>query len=111
MPDAALLQPLKGCPNATYPSDHLSLAVGFRVKKYETGSVPYGAKGAESASAAEAPADAVAEEDKPVVDLPAYDPKNYDRFGYERNTSGISQSSDYSDYWKWTAKHSQSGRY
>lgn len=43
VPDASVLAPLQGLPNAKYPSDHVPLVFGFRFKKSEafTSSLPF----------------------------------------------------------------------
>ena len=49
------LKPFTGLPNSTYPSDHLSLVVGFRFKKTEafTSMLPFDRAPADGAAATE----------------------------------------------------------
>lgn len=115
VPDEAVLKPLQGLPNAKYPSDHLPLVFGFRFKKSEafTSALPFeGPSGASSAVRGDAAAEGgEGEEDDlaprgmdaldEILGFAGKDDKQYDRYGYERERSGISRGEDMTtEHWQ-----------
>jgi CCR4-NOT transcription complex subunit 6 len=109
VPDQSAIKPLGGLPNAQYPSDHVPLVFGFRFKKSDafTSMLPFDQPGGAGRSTEDGAA-AEEEDDMAPRDLDDIlgfktptDATRYDRFGRERERSGIAAGEDLApEAWK-----------
>lgn len=107
-PSQATLEQAGGIPNASYPSDHIPLCIGFRFKKSDvfTSVLPFDGAHRAAASPGSDGGDEQRGNEQEVDDLAPRnlddilgfkmptDKTRYDRFGRERHVSGISTQED-----------------